>query len=94
MGLHSSHYCPTLHESLPLNGLFYAQLHIVLLYSHKHVVDNVTRECIGSHFNQSSTLLARNLHSYRAEIITVQVEKEKPSPSKRTNSRLSPRLAR
>jgi len=93
MRLRSSHSRPTLLKNLLFNGLVYAQLQIIPLYSHKHEAENVTRERIGSHFDKSSALLAKDLHSCRTEIRTVLVDKEKSSLSTRTNNRVPPRLA-
>jgi hypothetical protein len=92
MRLRYSHSRPTLLKNLLFNSLVYAQLQIFPLYSHKHEAENVTRERIGSHFDKSSALLAKNLHSCGTDISKELIDKEKPSLSTRTNNRVPSRL--
>jgi hypothetical protein len=95
MGLSSSHSRPTMHKSLPLNGLLYVQLQIILLYSQEDECDRATRKRIGGHFKQISTPLAILVHSYATVISIVHVGwLPKSSLSKCTNGGDPLRLAK
>ena len=72
-GLHSSYAYPTMHKNLPFNGLLYTQPQVISLYGHKHEDDDVVTECIGGHFNETSTSLSMVLHLYRIDINTAHV---------------------
>ena len=54
----------------PFNGLPYAELEVIALYSHEHEDNYVPTECFGSHFDKISTQLTMNVHSYRTKIET------------------------
>ena len=73
MGLHSSPPCHIMHKVLPFKGLLYAELQIILLYSHKHKGNCATTECIGSYFNETNTSLSMLLHLCRTDINTARV---------------------
>ena len=66
----------------PFNGLLYAELEAIALYSNEHKGNYTPTECIGSHFNKFSTPLIRFLHPYRTEIkMCVNWLKHSHSPS-------------
>jgi len=73
MGLHSSHLRPAMHENLPSDGLLYAELQVISLYSHKHEGNHAAAECISSDFNETSTSLSMLLHLCRMDIRTAHV---------------------
>jgi hypothetical protein len=68
MGLHSSRPSFALHKNLPLNGLLYTELHVILLYSQKHEGHRAATECISSHFNETGTSLFMLLHVWKTDI--------------------------
>ena len=70
MGLHSSRPCLDMHKDLPSNGLLYTEFQVIPLYSDKHEGDRAVTESIGSHFNESSTLLSMLLHLCGTDINT------------------------
>jgi len=47
----------------PFNGLLYAELKVITLYSQEHKGNHTPSECIGSHFNKISALLIMLVHS-------------------------------
>ena len=56
------------HTNLPFNGLLYAELQVILLYSQKHEGNHVATECIGGHFNETGTSSSMLLHVCRTDI--------------------------
>ena len=64
------HRYRTIYGNPPFNGLVYAELEVIALYSHEHKGNYVPTECIGSHFDKISTPLTMNVHFYRREIET------------------------
>jgi len=57
-----------IYENSPFNGLLYAKLKVISLYSHEHKGNHTPTECIGSNFNKVSTRLIMLVHSYRIEL--------------------------
>ena len=51
----------------PFNGLLYAELEIIALYSREHKGNYVPTERIGSHFDKLSTPLTSYVHFYGTE---------------------------
>ena len=81
-------------EHSPFNGLLYAKLKVIFLYSQEHKGNYTLTECIGSCFNKISTLLVMLVHSYRTEIKMGVNWLKKPLLSKRTNGGGPLRLAK
>ena len=93
----TTHLCGHLadYENSPSDGLLYAELEVIALYSQKHEGNCTRTECIGSHFNEISTPLIMLVHSYGTGInMRVNWLNKKSSLSKRTNGRGPLRLAR
>jgi hypothetical protein len=67
MGLRSSYSGPVLQKSLLLNGPLYVKLQIILLYSQENE-RRAARECLGSHFDKATTMLAWLVHFYRTQL--------------------------
>jgi len=55
-------------ENSPFNGLLYAELEVIALYSYEHKGNYIPTECIGGHVNKISTPLIVLVHFYRTEI--------------------------
>ena len=68
MGLNSSHPPFALHKDLPFNGLLYAELQIIILYSQKHDGHRAATECIRRHFNKTGTSFSMHLHVWKTDI--------------------------
>jgi hypothetical protein len=83
-GATNLHRYRAIHGNSPFNGLLYAELEVIALYSREHKGNYVPTERIGSHFDKVSTPLTINVHFYRTEIeMSVNCLKENPhSPSK------------
>ena len=73
MGPRSFRPRPPVHKDLPFNGLLYIELQVVSLYGHKHEANDAVTQCIGRHFNQTSTSLSMLLHLYRMYINMARV---------------------
>ena len=76
------HRYRTIRGNSPFNGLLYAKLEVIALYSREHKGNYVPAERIGSHFDKVSTPLTRNVHFYGTEIeMSVNCLKKKNSHS-------------
>ena len=64
---------PPMHKNLPSNGLLYAKLQVIPLYSHEHEGNRAVTELIGSQVNEIGTSLSMLLHLYRMDINTGHV---------------------
>ena len=93
MGLHI-HGFRTTCGNPPFDGLPYAELEVIALYSHEHKGNYVPTECIGSHFDKISTLLTVLVHPYRTGIKMSVNCLKKSLLSKRTNGGGPLRLAK
>ena len=69
MGLHI-HGFRTICGNPPFDGLPYAELEVIALYSHEHKGNYAPTECIGSLFDKISTPLTMDVHFYRTKFET------------------------